>query len=57
LRSQFADGEADGVVDEKAWDAIETYIKLGLRIEREGLLDNEILRGEWDSLRGGHVAA
>jgi DNA primase len=57
LRSHF-DGEADPVVDAKAWDAIERYINLGLRIEREGLLDNEILRNEWQALRGGqHVAA
>jgi hypothetical protein len=56
LRSH-CDGEADPIVDEKAWDAIERYINVGLRIEREGLFDNEILRGEWESLRGGHVAA
>jgi DNA primase len=56
LRSNL-DGEADPVVEEKAWDAIERYTNLGLRIEREGLLDNETLQGEWQSLRGGHVAA
>jgi DNA primase len=57
LRSQF-DSEADPILHDMAWAAIQRYTALSERIEREGLLDIAVLRSEWKSQRGDrHVAA
>jgi len=41
-------GESDPHVHDLAWAAIERYIAFQNRIEREGLLDPDILRSEWE---------
>jgi len=46
LRSRLA--EIDPYLHEQAWDAIARYIEFGLRIEREGLLDLNVLRTAWN---------
>ncbi len=47
-------GESDPYVHDLAWDALKRYIDFSNRIEREGLLDPDILRSEWEQQ---HVAA
>jgi DNA primase len=45
LQSALADPSPH--LHDQAWDAITRYIDFGMRIEREGLLDLDIIRAEW----------
>lgn len=45
LRGPLADSDCH--LHDQAWEAITKYINFGLRIEREGLLDLDIMRAEW----------
>jgi DNA primase len=44
-------GESDPYVHDLAWAAIQRYLAFQNRIERDGLLDPEILRSEWEQQR------
>lgn len=50
-------GGSDPYIHDLAWNALERFREFGARIEREGLLDIGVLRGEWQAQRGEHVAA
>jgi DNA primase len=40
-------GTLDAVEQEMAWGALERYRLFEIRVEREGLCDPEVIRGEW----------
>jgi CHC2 zinc finger len=50
-------GESDPHIYELAWSALERFTSFAARVEREGLVDIEVLRHEWQARRGVlHVA-
>jgi len=52
-------GESDPYVQNLAWDALERFRTYEASIEREGLVDINVLRTEWEAAQQGghHVAA